>query len=344
LYNFRVSGAHFELTRNERGEFRLSGFGVTGRGDEAQGSALRELARVGEVILEDSRLDYVDRAGGIRIGLREIRGRLQLENEELSSEIRASLHDERSGLVFGEIQATVLLVLGEDQRLNGARWQATTRELMLAALQGRVPANPFLPLSGWLNAELWGHWSPAGGHSARGVVDLKEARLANEYQDLWLERANTRFQWQSQGGRNWSLHLADFLYDDGAAGLERAAAFAGPQHGAKGWACGSAPTGCRWTSRCNWPATSCRYTERPGRHRCPGPPAVRSAGSTWCWIRPGACSWPAGRVAQARVSDWGRWPDVDGVDASVDLGRNSGRVQLSGEAVRSTGRGCFASR
>lgn len=332
LYNFRVSGAHFELTRNERGEFRLSGFGVTGRGGEAQGSALRELARVGEVILEDSRLEYLDPAGGVRIGLRDIRGRLQLEDEELASEIRASLYDERSGLVFGEIQATLLLALGEDQRLNGARWQATTRELMLAALQGRVPGNPFLPLSGWLNAELWGHWSPAGGHSARGVVDLKEARLANEYQDLWLERANTRFQWQSRGGRNWSLHLADFLYDDGAQ------AWSAPRLSlARNMADGLG----LWISADQLPLD---VPLRLARN------IMSIYGTPWPSSLPGAASgqvseldlvldssWRLrlgrGEVTQARLSDWGRWPDVNGVDASVDLGRSSGRVQLSGEAV-----------
>ena len=332
LYNFRVSGAHFELTRNERGEFRLSGFGVTGRGGEAQGSALRELARVGEVILEDSRLEYIDRAAGIRLGLRAIRGRLQLENEELSSEIRASLYDERSGLVFGEIQATVLLELGDDQRLNGARWQATTRELMLAALQGRVPANPFLPLSGWLNAELWGHWSPSGGHSAQGVVDLKEARLANEYQDLWLERANTRFQWQSRGGRNWSLHLADFLYDDGAQAWN-APRLSLARNMAEGLGL--------WISADQLPLDVPLRLARNimSIYGTPWPPSLPGAvsghvsgldlvlDSSW------RLQLARGEVAQARVSDWGRWPDVSGVDASVDLGRNSGQVQLSGEAV-----------
>jgi hypothetical protein len=99
----------------------------------------------------------------------------------LSGEIQASLHDERSGLVYGEIEATLRLSVGADQQLSGASWQATTRELMLAALQGRVPPNPFLPLSGWLNAEIWGSWSPP---LHQGVTDLKEARLANEHQDL----------------------------------------------------------------------------------------------------------------------------------------------------------------
>jgi uncharacterized protein (TIGR02099 family) len=332
LYNFRVSGAHFELSRNEHGEFRLSGFGVTGRGRDPQGSALRELARVGEVILEDSRLEYLDQASGIRLGLRDIRGRLQLENEELSSEIRANLHDERSGLVFGEIQATVLLALGEDQRLNGARWQATTRELMLAALQGRVPANPFLPLAGWLNAEVWGHWSPAGGHSARGVVDLKEARLANEYQDLWLERANTRFQWRSQGRRDWSLHLADFFYDDGDQAW-RAPRLSLARNKAEGLGL--------WISADRLPLGVPLQLARN---------IMSIYGTAWPSSLPGAASgqvsgldlvldssWrlqlARGEVTKARVSEWNRWPDLNGLDASVELGRNSGQVQLSGEAV-----------
>ena len=214
LYNFRVIGAQFELTRDASGRFTLSGFGVTRRGD-AQGSALRELARVGEVALEDSRLVYRDEQNGIRLSLSDIEGRLQLDQEELSSEVRARLFDERSGLVYGEVEATVFLTLGEDQQLRSARWQATTRELMLAALQGRLPSNPFLPLTGWRNAEVWGGWSTAEGHRIQGVTDLKEARLVNDFQDLWLERVNTRFRWQSTSGKQWSLDFSDFLYDDG---------------------------------------------------------------------------------------------------------------------------------
>ena len=104
--------------------------------------------------------------------------------------------DDRSDLVYGEIEGTLLMTLGEDGKLTRLNWQATARELLLAAFQGKVPANPFLPLTGWLNMELWGEWSKSDGHLIKGVSDVRDAILVNEYQDLALERFNSRFQWQ----------------------------------------------------------------------------------------------------------------------------------------------------
>lgn len=332
LYNFRVSGAHFQLSRSAGGQIRLSGFGVTGRGQDAQDSALKELARVGEVILEDSRLDYIDEENGIRIAFRDISGRLRLDNDELSSRVRASLFDERSGLVFGEVQATVLLVLGEDGRPSGARWQATTRELMLAALQGRLPPNPFLPLSGWLNAEAWGDWSAASGHGVRGVADLKAARLANEYQDLWLERVNTRFQLQSAGGRHWSLHFANFLFDDGVQSWT-APRLSLARHTAAGLGL--------WISADRLPlGVPLRLARNimsiygtPWPQSLPGAVSGKISGLDLVLDSSWRLQLARGEVEQARLSDWGRWPGLAGLDASVALGRNSGQLLLRGEEV-----------
>jgi uncharacterized protein YhdP len=336
LYSFRIIGAHFELVRNANGQFRLSGFGVSRGGGEVQspssGSALGGLARLGEVVLEDSRLDYLDVQEGIHFGFRDINGRMQFANDELASEVQASLHDERSGVVFGEIEATLLLSLGADQRLSGARWQATTRELMLAALQGRVPPSPFLPLTGWLNAELWGSWSAAEGHRIKGVTDLKEAHLAIDSEDLWLERVNARFQWQSLGRRNWRLHVADLLLDDGTQ------SWTAPRLSlARDTAAGLG----LWISADRLPLGVPLRLARNimAIYGTPWPPALPRAASgvvsgldlvlnaSWRLVM------ARGEVEQAHLSDWGRWPDLAGLDASVALGPGAGRLQLRGDAV-----------
>jgi len=336
LYNFRVSGADFELTRDDGGVLRLSGFGVSRRGEQGgeQGgdSALAELLRVGEVVLEDSSLLYNDREHGIRLGFEQVDGRLHLQGEELSAEIRAELKDSTSGLVYGEVEAAVLLTLDEGAGLTGAAWHATLREFMLAAFQGRLPQNPFLPLTGWFNAELWGSWSQAQGHEVRGVSDLKEARLVNEYQDVWLERVNTRFRWGFERRGHWQLHLADFAYDDG----ERA-----------------------WTA----PRVSmARDTDRGlglwiSADRLPLQVPLRLTrdvlsiyGTPWPSFLPRSASgsvsdldlvldsrWrlemARGELRQASVFEWDRWPDLQGFDGSVSLGRGSGRLRLDGSEV-----------
>jgi uncharacterized protein YhdP len=332
FYNFRVIGADFELLRSADGQFRLSGFGVSGRGEPGQGSALRELARVGEVVLQDSSLAYRDEKYDIRLDFTDVSGRLHLEGDELASEIQANLFDKRSELIIGEVEGTILLSLGQDQKVHAAEWQGTARELMLAALQGRLPSNPFLPVTGWFNAELWGSWSAADGHRVRGVADLTDARLINDYQDLWLDRVNTRLQWQFRSKKDWNLHLADFLYDD---------------------------EGHPWTA----PRVSMARNLNEGLglwisadHLPLGVPlrlardVMSIYGTPWPASLPGAAggtvsefdlvldaNWrialARGDVREGSVSDWARWPDLQGLAGYVALGRSTGRLKLQGEQV-----------
>ena len=214
LYNFLVIGADLQLLHKADGRLELSGFGVTGRGKGESSSGLKELAKVGEVILQDSSLEYLDEKLNIHFRFSSIDGRLHMDGDEFSAEIQASLYDARSELVYGEVEATVLFVMDEDQKMAQAAWQASARELMLAALQGKLPANPFLPLTGWLNAELWGDWSESEGFRIQGVSDLKDARLVSNYQDLAIDRVNMRFNWHFHEKGRWRLDIADFLYED----------------------------------------------------------------------------------------------------------------------------------
>jgi uncharacterized protein (TIGR02099 family) len=332
LYHFRVVGADFELLRSADKELRLSGFGVRNRESQGQGSPLRELARVGEVVLEDSSLFYRDEVYGIQLGFRDIRGRLQVDGDELSTEVRASLYDDRGELVFGEIEATVLLTLSDGKGIDAAAWQATTREVMLAAFQGRLPPNSFLPLTGWLNAELWGSWSPAEGHLLNGIADLREGRLVNDYQDLWLERVNTRLRWRFQGRGKWQLDLADFSYDDGDS------AWVAPRLSVARDV--AADLGL-WISADELPlGMPLRLTRN----------ILSIYGTPWPVFLPGAASgsvtdldlvlnsrWrlemARGGVRQASVREWPRWPDLQGLDARVVLDRESGRLAVSGDEV-----------
>jgi uncharacterized protein (TIGR02099 family) len=333
LYHFRVVGADFELLRTADKEIRLSGFGVRSRDGQEQGSALRELARVGEVVLEDSSLFYRDEVYGIQLGFRDIRGRLQLDGDELSTDVRASLYDDLGELVFGEIEATALLTLSGEKGIDGAAWQATTREIMLAAFQGRLPPNPFLPLTGWLNAELWGSWSPEEGHLLNGIADLREARLVNDYQDLRLDRVNTRLRWRFQGRGSWQLDLADFAYDDGEN------SWVAPR---LSMARDTAADLGLWISADELPLGMPMRLTRD---------VLSIYGTPWPAFLPRAASgsvsdldlilnsrWrlemARGEVQEASVWDWERWPDLEGLDGRITLDRESGRLALSGDAVR----------
>lgn len=214
LYNFLIIGADLQLLHTADGRLELSGFGVSGRGSKGGSSGLKELAKVGEVILQDSSLEYVDEKINIQLRFSSINGRLHMDGDVFSTEIQASLYDVRSELMYGEVEATLLFVLNDEQKLVQADWQVSVRELMLAALQGKLPSNPILPLSGWLNAEMWGRWSESDGLELQGVSDLKNARLVSNHQDLDIEHINMRYNWHSRGEGQWRLDIADFKYKD----------------------------------------------------------------------------------------------------------------------------------
>jgi uncharacterized protein (TIGR02099 family) len=332
LYNFRVVGADFELLRAADGQLRLSGFGVSQRGGAGQGSALAELARVGEVVLQDSSLAYRDEIAGVQLEFRGIEGRLQLEGEQLASEITAQLFERRSDLVYGDIEATVLLTLDADRKLSGATWQATLGETMLAALQGRLPESPFLPLTGWLNAELWGHWSRADGHQVRGVADLQQGRLVGAFRDLWLERFNARFQWRHGGRGNWSLHIADLLFDDGAQAwtAPRLAVARDVPEGLGLWiGADRLPVGVPLNlARDIMSIYGTAWPEALPRE-------VRGVVHDFDLVLDPAwqVEWARARLDGLQVDPWNRWPGIDGLSGKLVLSRGAGHVALQADAL-----------
>ena len=296
-------------------------------------SALGDLARVGEVVLQDSSLSYIDEEHDIRFGLADINGRLHLEGGEFSTEVNANLLDERSGLVFGEVDAMLLLSLDDDGVMQKASWHAKTREILLAAFQGKLPPNPFLPLTGWLNAELWGEWSGGAGHQVNGVADLRDALLVNEYQDLHLERLNTRFRWRFKEKGNWNLHLADFVFDQEEVSWTTPrlslARHTGDDIGL-------------WISADKLPLgvplnlardiMSIYGTEWPEGlpERADGQVSELDLALDNDW----RLRLAVGRIENASVTGWDRWPDLQGLDGEVDLDRNAGSIRLSSEQLR----------
>ena len=158
----------------------------------------------------------IDQRFDLRLGITGLDGRLRLDGNELSAEVSARLYDRRSELEFGEVEGRLQLTLDDSQKMQGARWQGSLRQVMLAAFQGKVPPSPFLPLTGLLDSDLWGEWSREQGHRVNGMTVLEDALLSNEYQDIHLEQLDYRFQWRFKALRDWNLHLADFHFDDGS--------------------------------------------------------------------------------------------------------------------------------
>jgi len=332
LYNFRIIGADLQLLLKADGRMELSGFGVSGRGMGGSSSGLKELAKVGEVILQDSSLEYVDEKHDIHLRFSSIAGRLLMDGDEFSTEIQASLYDARSELVYGEVEATLLFVLDKEQKLARVAWQASARELMLAALQGKLPANPFLPLTGWLNTELWGGWSEREGLRIQGVSDLKDARLVSNHQDLAIDRVNMRFNWHFREKGRWRLDIADFLFEDDkeswtAPNISLARNI--PQDMGLWISADRLPLGFSLDVtrdimsiyETQWPASLPRAISGQVDN------LELILNKSW------QIEFARGSVSELSISESGRWPGLQGLDAVIALQHGSGSIALTGSEV-----------
>ncbi|HMB59209.1 MAG TPA: YhdP family protein [Xanthomonadales bacterium] len=327
LYNFLVIGADFRLVREAAGQYELSGLGVGGAESENEDSGLRGLVGIGELILEDSNLEFVDERNGTRLSLTDIDARLQLDGESVSLMMNAMLSDQQSGLVFGEVEASGLLQLAEESGLESAEWQIAIGEVLLGPLHSRLPPNPFIPQTGRINGEFWCDWSKGGALEVKGVFDLRKASLENRQRRISVEQVNTRLNWSYEESGSWRLDFNDLLFDDGTDSWKAPrislARNLGEDLGL-------------WLSADYLPLeVPLRLTRN----------VMAMYGTDWPGILPGAAqgsvsdvdivldsSWgirmARGKAHHAGIMDWGRRPNLRGFDAEIDLKRGSGQLGL----------------
>ncbi len=214
LYSFRIIGADLSLERAADGRYVLSGLGVGNTGpDEPGNSGLRDVALNGEVRLQDISLTFDDPEREIHIKLRNVNGRLKMDGRRLAAEIQASLTDRERQMVIGDIDAIVKVKLSPDQHLAQAQWHIKTGELMLSELVRQLPHHPLVPVSGRLNAEVWGEWQSDTPQHIQGVLDLREAQLNSQTGPLLLEHLNSRFNFRFTRSKDWRLDMSDLTVE-----------------------------------------------------------------------------------------------------------------------------------
>ncbi len=332
LYQFRVIGAHFELFHRQDGRWELSGLGVSAIESGQSGSALRQLAQVGDVLLQDSSLRYLDEKLGIDVRLSGIRGRLQTNGEQIATEVKANLIDPDSNSVLGEVEWVFKLLLDKQQRMADASWQLSARELMPASILDRVPGSIMLLHAGRINTELWGSWTREGGHLVEGVIDLRDARLVTGGRDVNLDRVNTRLKLSHQSRGHWRLDFSDFRFEDGIE------PWVAPRISiARNLSSGLG----LWVSAdqlpLSFPVDMTRSLMAEQEVDWPGFLPRKAAGTVQDLDLVLSAKWQillaTGSVNAAAVSDWDRWPDLSGLNARLSLGEGFGTVAVSSDAL-----------
>jgi len=331
LYNFRVVGADFQLVHRLDGSFEFFGLGVSpGKGQSD--SALKQLASISEVLLEDSSLQYDDEVHNVHLNFRAIGGRLLVRGDDIMAEIGFRIAHGAAGRVSGEFEATAHLTMGPDKHPLSARWQLSGQELMLDLLRDRLPSSAYFPQQGRLNTEIWGEWDREMQHYVRGVVDLRQARLATAEFDRSVERINTRFKWHFTDLDEWRLDLSDFTFNDGLSSFTVNSLGLGR----------SLPRGIGL-----WLSADALPIETPVAI---AGDVVRAVGKAWPRYLPGhgvgvvqdfelilnrnmKLGTAFGTFKGGSVSNWDVWPDISNVDGRLEFGPGNGRLILNGKDV-----------
>ncbi len=331
LYTFQIIGADLSLAHLPDGRWELSGLGVSGRNGQG-GSGTRVLAIVGELRLEDSRLSFDDPAREISAQFTQVKGRLQLDGSEIAAEIQANVTSGGRGRILGDLKATLLMTLDEDQKLVSAQWHAKTRELMIAELVRQVPSHPLIPQDGWLNAEVWGDWARDSGQTMEGVVDLRDSHLAGEPEPLRVDHMNARFHWSFLERKSWRLDFSEFEIEQNGEvwGTDRLSVERNIPGNLGLWVSAD-------SLEVEFPLSLTQRIMSVYKTAWPRNVPKQASGEVRAFDLILDRRWKLymarGAFDGARAWDWDRWPDVTGISGQADLLAGEGQVEFSGQAV-----------
>lgn len=327
LYNFLVIGADFKLVHEPDGQYELSGLGVGGSVTDEGGSGLRGLVGLGELILENSTLEYLDEANDVRLTLKSIDARIQFDGETLALDLNAGLTDEVSHQVYGDVNASGILQLAEIKGFTESQWHVAVSELELQPLRERLPPSPFLLQDGQLNGELWVDWRTGQPVAVAGSLDLLDGRLEIGEQPLEIEHLSTLLALHYSEKGTWRLDLNQLEYADSenswTAPSVTIARNLGEDLGL-------------WISADYLPLdVPLKLTrsilsayQKAWPASIPGAATGDVSGFDLVFNHNWHLQLARGTVRQANLSDWGHWPDLQGLDGTVNLERGAGLLSL----------------
>jgi uncharacterized protein (TIGR02099 family) len=335
LYSFRIIGADLSLVRTPDSRYVLSGLGVgdkTGSGKD-DNPGLRDVVLNGEVRLQDITLSFDDPERAIHLVLSNVNGRLTADGRNISAEIQASVTNRDRDRVVGDLDATAQVRLDSEQHLARAQWHVKTGELILSELVRQLPPHPLVPVAGKLNAEIWGEWQSGSPQFMQGVVDVRDAQLSSQTGPLIVDHLNSRFNFRFTQRKDWRLDLSDSTVT-----------YAGDEWQSERFSVArnlSQDLGL-WVSadylELEFPLL---LTQRIiATYNTPWPVSIpkRAQGNVTDLDFILDSKWhlklTSGQLENGRFWGWEKGPDIEGVNAQVDLDSGAGNISFSGQSVK----------
>ncbi len=334
LYSFRIIGADLTLVRRSDGRYMLSGLGVSdNRSGNDPSPGLRDVALNGEVRLQDIGLRFDDPERGIHLVLSNVNGRLTADGRNVSAEIQASITDRDELRVVGDLDATATVRLDSEQHLAEARWHVKTGELILEELVRQLPSHPLVPVAGRVNAEVWGEWQQGSPQEMQGVLDLRDAQLSSQTGPLIVDHLNSRFNFRFTERKNWRLDLsgASIIYAGEEWQSERFSVARNLPQDLGLWVSSD-------YLELEYPLL---LTQRIiATYNTPWPVAIptRAQGGVTDLDFILDAKWRLklvkGQLENGRFWGWEKGPDIEGINAQVELDTGAGNVSFGGPSVK----------
>ncbi len=228
LYSFLVIGADLQLIRDMHGRLHLSGLGRRGDPAASLGSEptphsamnLDRLIGVGELRLENSRLDLIDEKLPAQLHFSGINAHLQFSADSLSINLESSFAEQANGDQYGSLEGVAVLRIKPAGGLTSASWYWSISDLLLVHLQEKFTPHPLVPRQGKLTAEMWGQWSEGTALIQQGSFDVSNSWLSNGSTDLFIDQLSSRFYLQISSASAWQLDLSDLQLNHGELRLQ----------------------------------------------------------------------------------------------------------------------------
>jgi len=197
----------------------------------------------------------------------------------------------------------------------------------------QLPHHPLIPVSGRLNAEVWGDWRTGQAQQMQGVLDIRDAQLSSQMGPLLIDHLNNRFSFQFAHSKKWRMDLSDLTVE-----------YAGKEwHSPRFSLARNLPNNLGlWVSadylELDYPLQLTQRIMATYNSNWPDALPLRAQGKVTDFDLVLGEKWQllktSGKLEDGRFWGWTQGPDIEGLNATIDLEDGVGNISFAGQSVK----------